>query len=79
MPVNRSFKPLVRTSRRRCLPPFARDGRPDPVLGIPLLTLPDRSRQTLMERARLLVADPGYPPPSVVHAVADLMARHVQV
>ena len=46
---------------------------------MPLLTLPDRSRKAVVERARLLAADPGYPPPHVVEAVAALIARHVRI
>jgi len=76
MPINRFFKPLVRTPRLRCLRP---SGRLDQVAGLALLTLPDRSRKALVERARLLVEDPGYPPPYVLEAVADLIARHVRV
>ena len=76
MPINRFLKPLVRTSRLRCLRP---SGRLDQVAGLPLLTLPDRSRKALVERARLLAEDPSYPPPYVLESVADLIARHVRV
>jgi len=76
MPINRSFKPLVRTPRLRCLRP---SGRLNQVAGLPLLTLPDRSRKAVVERARLLVEDPGYPPPYVLESVADLIARHMRV
>lgn len=76
MPINRSFKPLVRTPRLRCLPP---SGRLDRVAGLPLLTLPDRSRKALVERARLLAEDPNYPPPYVLESVAELIARHVRI
>ncbi len=79
MPIDRSLKPLLQASRRRCLRPSDRNRRPDLDLGMPLLTLPDRSRRVLIARARLLVADPNYPPPGVVQAVADLIACHVQV
>ena len=76
MPINRSVKPLVRTQRLRCP---RRSGRLDQVAGLRLLTLPDRSRNAVVERARLLVQDPGYPPPYVLKSVADLIARHVRV
>ena len=76
MPINRFFKPLVRTQRRRCL---RHSGRLDQVAGLPLLMLPDRSRKAVVERARLLAEDPGYPPPYVLESVADLIARHVRV
>ena len=76
MPINRSFKPLVRTPRLGCL---RSSGRLDQVAGLPLLTLPDRSRRALVERARLLAEDPDYPPPCVLESVADLIARHVRV
>ena len=76
MPINRSFKPSVRTSRLRCLRP---SGRLDQVAGLALLTLPDRSRKDLVERARLLAEDPSYPPPYILESVADLIARHVRV
>jgi len=48
-------------------------------LGIPLISLRDDSREALVARARFLVQDSGYPPPSVVNAVADLIARHVRI
>jgi hypothetical protein len=80
MPVNRSPKALFRTPRRRGCSrwiPLNRDF--DPALGIPLLSLNNDSREALVARARLLVQDPGYPPPFVVNAVADLIARHVRI
>jgi len=80
MPVNRSPKGLFRTPRRRGCSrwiPLNRDF--DPALGISLLSLSDNSREALVARARRLVKDPGYPPPFVVNAVADLIARHVRI
>ena len=80
MPVNRSAKGLFRTSRRRGCSrwiPLNRDF--GSALGIPLLSLNDDSREALVARARFLVQDSGYPPPFVVNAVADLIARHVRI
>ena len=49
------------------------------MLRIPVMSIDDGSREALLERARFLAADPGYPPPYVIDAVADLIARHVHV
>jgi hypothetical protein len=78
MPVNRTSKPLSRMPRRDCAPWKPVDRRQDRALGIPVITIRG-NRDALLERARLLVRDPGYPPPYVVKAVADLIARHVQI
>jgi hypothetical protein len=51
----------------------------DPALGIRVVTIKGESRGEMLERARLLAADPGYPPPYVMNAVAELIACHVQV
>ena len=80
MPINRSPKGLFRTPRRRgCSRWIPINRNCDPALGIPLLSLNDNSREALVARARLLVRDPGYPPPFVLNAVADLIARHVRL
>ena len=79
MPVNRSFKTGSRMARRRCSQWDPVERRLDQQLGIPLVTIANRSRGEMLERARLLVRDPGYPPAYVVNAVADLIARHVRI
>lgn len=48
----------------------------DPTLGLRLIDV-EESREEVIARAKLLVADAGYPPPQVLDAIADLMARHV--
>ena len=66
-------------ARRRCAEWKSVERGIDPALGIPFVSIKGGSRAALVERARLLVKDPGYPPPYVVNAVADLIARHVQI
>jgi hypothetical protein len=51
----------------------------DSVLRIPVISIDNGSREALLKRARSLATDPGYPPPFVIEAVADLIARHVRV
>jgi hypothetical protein len=66
-------------ARRHCSEWKPLEGRFDQTLGLPLVAMKGESRGALLERARLLAADPAYPPPHVVNAVAELVARHVQV
>lgn len=79
MPVNRTFKPLSRMARRPCSQWTPPQRGVDALTGIPLVPLEDGSREALIDRARALAADPGYPPPYVVDAVAELIARHVRI
>jgi hypothetical protein len=79
MPVNRSSKPLIRMARRHCAEWKSVERGIDRSFGIPLVTIQGESREAMQNRARLLAADPAYPPPYVVNAVAELMARHVHI
>jgi hypothetical protein len=79
MPVNRSSKPLNRMARRHCFEWNLVARGFDPALGIPFVSIKAESREAMLKRARLLARDPGYPPAYVVNAVADLIARHVQI
>jgi hypothetical protein len=69
----------MRMARRHCAEWKPVERGFDQSLGIPLVRINGESQAALLERARLLAADPAYPPAYIINAVAELMARHVRI